>query len=81
MPRAAGRSDVVLLHGEERHLVEQRARALVEDWRREVISDFGYEPIDAAGLTAARLQDAVLQAPFPDPYRGVWAGGGVGNPA
>src|SRR5579859_822107 len=65
-------ASVVLLHGEERFLVEEKARALVAGWQRELVSDFGFEPIEAAGLTAGRLQDAVLQAPFLDPYRAVW---------
>ncbi len=77
MPKAGGAAPVVLLHGEERFLVEQKARALVEEWRRELVSDFGFDPIDSAGLTAGRLQDAVLQAPFLDPYRVVWVKGVV----
>jgi DNA polymerase-3 subunit delta len=73
--KAVARANVLLLHGEERFLVEEKAKGLIEDWRRELVSDFGYEPIDAAGLTSARLQDAVLQAPFLDPYRVVWVRG------
>jgi DNA polymerase-3 subunit delta len=73
--KAAARASVLLFHGEERFLVDEKAQALVEEWRRELVSDFGYEPIDAAGLTAGRLQDAVLQAPFLDPYRVVWVRG------
>jgi len=72
---------VVLLHGEERHLAEIKARGIVEDWRRELVSDFGYEPMDAGGLTAGRLQDAILQAPFLDPYRVVWVRGVAGAKA
>jgi DNA polymerase-3 subunit delta len=75
MPKTAGAATVVLLHGEERFLVEEKARTLVEEWRRDLVSDFGYEPIEAAGLTAGRLADAVLQAPFLDPYRIVWVRG------
>ena len=75
MARTAARSTVVLLHGEERFLIEEKANALVQEWRRELVSDFGFEPIDATGLTAARLQDAVLQGPFLDPYRVVWVRG------
>src|SRR5439155_19616758 len=33
------------------------------------------EPVDATGLTAGRLADAVLPAPFLDPYRIVWVRG------
>ncbi len=75
MPRATASAMVVILHGEERHLVEDKARGIVADWRRELVSDFGYDPMDAAGLTAGRLQDAILQAPFLDPYRVVWVRG------
>lgn len=73
MPKAV--AAVVVLHGEERFLVEEKARGLISDWQRELVSDFGFEPIDAAGLNAARLQDAVLQAPFLDPYRVIWVRG------
>src|SRR5215831_1831492 len=78
MPRAAGggaSAFAVLLHGEERFLVEEKARALVEGWKQGLVSDFGYEPIDGVGLTAGRLQDAILQSPFLDPHRVVWARG------
>ena len=81
MPKARGGAPVVLLHGEERHLVEEKAKALVAEWTADLVSDFGYEPIDAAGLNAARLQDAVLQAPFLDPHRVVWVRGVAGNRA
>jgi DNA polymerase-3 subunit delta len=63
----------VLLHGEERFLVDEKARALLEQWRSELVSDFGSETLEGAGLTAARLQDSILQAPFLDPYRVVFA--------
>ena len=65
----------MLLHGEERFLVEEKARALVADWQQGLVSDFGYEPIEGVGLSSARLQDAILQAPFLDPHRVVWARG------
>ena len=65
----------MLLHGEERFLVEEKARALVAGWQEGLVSDFGFEPIDGVGLTAARLQDAILQSPFLDPHRVVWARG------
>jgi DNA polymerase III subunit delta len=64
---------VLLLHGEERFLVDERARATVEDWRKELISDFGQDILEGQGLTPSRLQDAILQAPFLDPYRVVYA--------
>jgi DNA polymerase-3 subunit delta len=63
---------IVVLHGEERFLVDEGARAIVEGWRVELVSDFGFEAIDGSGLSPARLQDAVLQAPFLDPYRVVF---------
>ncbi len=73
MPRAAQaqsqRATALLLHGEERFLVDERARATVEDWRKHLVSDFGLETIDGTGLAPARLEDAVLQLPFLDPYR------------
>jgi DNA polymerase-3 subunit delta len=75
MPKAAAGGTVVLLHGEERFLVEEKARALITDWQQELVSDFGFEPIEAAGLTAARLQDSILQSPFLDPFRAVWVRG------
>jgi DNA polymerase III subunit delta len=62
-----------LLHGEERFLVEERSRATLEEWRQDLVSDFGLETMEGAGLTPARLQDAVLQAPFLDPHRVVFA--------
>lgn len=76
MPRASNAgAHAVLFHGEERFLVEEKARALVAGWQQGLVSDFGFEPIDGVGLTAVRLQDAVLQAPFLDPHRVVWARG------
>lgn len=76
MPRSAGGgANALLFHGEERFLVEEKARALVAGWMQGLVSDFGFEPIDGVGLTAARLQDAILQSPFLDPHRVVWARG------
>ena len=71
MPRTSSRESAtaVLLHGEERFLIDERARAIVDDWRKDLVSDFGLETIDGAGLAPSRLQDSVLQAPFLDPYR------------
>jgi DNA polymerase III delta subunit len=60
---------VLLLHGEERFLVEARAKAQLESWRSELVSDFGFDPLEGSSLTPARLQDSVLQAPFLDPFR------------
>jgi DNA polymerase-3 subunit delta len=64
---------VLLLHGEERFLVDERARAALDDWRKDLVSDFGEDILEGQGLTASRLQDAILQAPFLDPYRVVYA--------
>jgi DNA polymerase-3 subunit delta len=63
----------LLLHGEERFLVDERARAALDEWKPGLVSDFGLETLEGAGLTPARLQDAVLQLPFLDPYRVVYA--------
>ena len=59
-----GAATALLLHGEERFLVDEKARRTVEGWRSELVSDFGLETMEGAGLAPARLQDAVLQAPF-----------------
>ena len=74
MPRATGRAGAtaLLLHGEERFLVEEKARATIDEWRTELVSDFGLETLEGTGLSAPRLQDAILQAPFLDPYRVVY---------
>jgi DNA polymerase III subunit delta len=62
---------VVLLHGEESFLVDEEARRTIAEWRRDLVSEFGYEAIDPSGLTAGKLRDAILQIPFLDPYRAV----------
>jgi len=74
MPRTSSRvgATALLLHGEERFLVDEKARATLDAWRQELVSDFGLETLEGSGLQAARLQDAVLQAPFLDPYRVVF---------
>ncbi len=74
MPRTTSRGTVtaLLFHGEERFLVDERARATLADWCKDLVSDFGLETIEGTGLSPARLQDAVLQAPFLDPYRVVF---------
>src|SRR5260370_25825277 len=64
---------ILLLHGEERFLVEEKARTTLQTWRSELVSDFGFDRMEGQGLTVARLQDSVLQAPFLDPYRVVAA--------
>lgn len=74
MPKASGRGQahVLLLHGEERFLVDERARQVVDAWKQDLVSDFGLDVLEGQGLSPARLQDAVLQAPFLDPYRVVY---------
>jgi DNA polymerase III delta subunit len=66
---------LLLLHGDEAFLVDDEARRVLAEWRAPLVSDFGYESLDPSGLTAERLRDAVLQAPFLDPYRVVVARG------
>lgn len=73
LPRNTNRvSSALLLHGDERFLVDERSRATLDEWRQGLVSDFGFETIEGAGLTSARLQDAILQAPFLDPHRVVF---------
>jgi len=64
---------VLLLHGDERFLVDETSRATLEAWKADLVSDFGYETLEGTGLNAARLQDSILQMPFLDPYRAVFA--------
>ena len=68
-----GAATALLLHGDERFLVDEQSRVVLDAWRKELVSDFGFELIEGAGLAAARLRDAILQAPFLDPYRVVVA--------
>ena len=63
---------VLLLHGDERFLIDEAARTTLEGWKAELVSDFGFDTIEGTGLTAARLQDSILQLPFLDPYRAVF---------
>jgi DNA polymerase-3 subunit delta len=69
MAKASSRATILMLHGEERFLVEEKARTTLEAWRSELISDFGFDRLEGQGLNPARLQDSVLQGPFLDPYR------------
>ena len=73
MPRTGGDTSgaaaAIVLHGEERFLVDERARSVLAEWTPALVSDFGLEVLEGSGLQPARLQDAVLQAPFLDPYR------------
>jgi DNA polymerase III delta subunit len=68
MPAAAARP-ILLLHGEESFLVDDEARRTVAEWRRDLVSEFGFEAMDPSGLTGPKLRDAILQIPFLDPYR------------
>jgi DNA polymerase-3 subunit delta len=76
MPRTAATrastGTVLLLHGDERFLIDETASSTLEAWKAELVSDFGLDTIEGSGLTAARLQDSVLQLPFLDPYRAVF---------
>ena len=63
---------VLLFHGEERFLIDEAARATLDGWKPELVSDFGFETLEGTGLTPARLQDSILQAPFLDPFRAVY---------
>ncbi|HYM66254.1 MAG TPA: DNA polymerase III subunit delta [Patescibacteria group bacterium] len=66
---STGAATALLLHGEERFLVDERARAALDDWCAALVSDFGLDAVDGAGLSAPRLHDSIQQAPFLDPYR------------
>ena len=70
-PGPAG-ADALILHGEERFLIDESARAALDAWRQDLVSDFGLEVMEGTGLGPARLQDALLQAPFLDPHRVVY---------
>jgi DNA polymerase-3 subunit delta len=63
---------VLLFHGEERFLIDEAARATLDGWKPELVSDFGFDTLEGTGLTPARLQDSILQAPFLDPFRAVY---------
>jgi len=63
---------VLLFHGEERFLIDEAARAILDTWKPELVSDFGFDTLEGTGLTPARLQDSILQAPFLDPFRAVY---------
>jgi len=69
MAKLSSRATILLLHGEERFLVEEKARTTLAAWQSELVSDFGFDRLEGQGLNPARLQDSVLQAPFLDPYR------------
>jgi DNA polymerase-3 subunit delta len=71
-PTNRATATALLLHGEERFLVDERARTTVDEWRAALVSDFGLEVLEGTGLAPARLQDSILQAPFLDPYRVVY---------
>jgi DNA polymerase III delta subunit len=72
-PAANRAATVLLLHGDERFLIAEAARTTLDVWKAELVSDFGFETLEGTGLTPARLQDSILQAPFLDPYRVVYA--------
>lgn len=62
-------SGILLLHGEESFLVDDQARRTLGEWLAGLVSEFGREVLDPSNLTAVRLQEAILQLPFLDPYR------------
>lgn len=62
-------------------MVDEEARAVSARWQKELISDFGFEALDGSALNAVRLRDAVLQAPFLDPFRVVAVRGLAGRRA
>ena len=67
---------VWLLHGDEGFLISEESRRILSGWTEALVSDFGFEALDAgSALTAERLRDAVLLAPFLDPHRVVAARG------
>ncbi len=68
-PKAVADPRVLLLHGEESFLVEEEAKRVLDAWRAELVSDFGYEALDPGALNASKLRDAVRQMPFLDPFR------------
>jgi DNA polymerase III delta subunit len=68
-PRAVSDARVLLLYGDESFLVDEEARRVLDAWRAELVSDFGFEALDPGALTAAKLRDAVRQLPFLDPFR------------
>src|SRR6202140_3756492 len=68
----AATGTVLLLHGDESFLIDEAARATLEAWKPELVSDFGFDTLEGTGLTTARLQDSILQLPFLDPYRAVF---------
>jgi DNA polymerase-3 subunit delta len=69
---ATATGTVLLLHGDERFLIDELATSTLHAWKADLVSDFGFDTIEGTGLTPARLQDSVLQLPFLDPHRAVF---------
>jgi DNA polymerase III delta subunit len=67
VPPSASRA--LLIHGEETYLVESEAARVIEEWRRDLVSEFGLQVLESARLSPERLAEALLQVPFLDPYR------------
>jgi DNA polymerase III subunit delta len=67
--RSPSQRHLILLHGEANFLVEESAREVLQAWQPGLVSDFGLDVIDPTAINVGRLRDAVLQAPFLDPYR------------
>src|SRR6267143_920244 len=56
VPRASSNAAaVLLLHGDERFLVDETSRATLEAWKADLVSDFGFETLEGTGLNATRL--------------------------
>lgn len=68
-PKASADPRAVLLHGEESFLVDEEVLNVLGGWKETLVSEFGFQPLDPSGLTATKLRDAILQAPFLDPHR------------
>jgi DNA polymerase III delta subunit len=68
-PRTVADPRVLLLHGEESFLAEEEAKRVLDAWRADLVSDFGYEALDPGTLNATKLRDSVRQLPFLDPFR------------
>ena len=80
-PRISADPRVVLFHGDESFLIDEEVLKLVGRWKEPLVSEFGFQPVDPSGLTAAKLRDEILQGPFLDPHRVVVVRGIAGRRA
>jgi DNA polymerase III delta subunit len=74
-------TSALLLHGEEQFLVKEEAAATLAAWKEHLVSDFGIDVLEPAGLTVPRLRESITQSPFLDPYRVVSVRGVLSNRA